>query len=131
MWVQLSFRRVKDYFQIFPEDKARVSFWKGTDENPSSVVVSPYDAVENICEPGRYADEIICENLSVFCTDPSDTVNLRIVAAGEIMIFDDNDANTCADIVAGAFDYQTMADALVDDPETYDAHLGEQFYTHV
>jgi hypothetical protein len=29
MWVQLGFHRVKDYFQIFPEDKARVSFWKG------------------------------------------------------------------------------------------------------
>lgn len=129
MWVQLGFHRVKDYFQIFPEDKARVSFWKGENQNPASVVISPSEYVENVCEPDRAADEIICENMYVFCTDPNDTVNLRIVAAGEILLFEEN--NTCAEIVAGAFDYNTMASALVDDPDTYNAHLGEKYYYHV
>lgn len=41
MWVQVDFHRVKDYFQIFPEDKARVSFFKGQDRNPKSVTISP------------------------------------------------------------------------------------------
>lgn len=73
MWVQIDFHRVKDYFQIFPEDKAKISFYKnGEFESPSSVVVSPYEPVENICDPDRAADEIICENFSVFCTSPDD-----------------------------------------------------------
>jgi len=110
MWVQVDFHRVKDYFQIFPEDKAKISFYKGQDENPQSVTISPYEDVENVCDPDRAADEIICENLSVFCTDPDDTVNLRIAAAGEILLYDTG--NTCAEIVAGEFDYVTMQDAI-------------------
>jgi hypothetical protein len=78
MWVQVDFHRVKDYFQIFPEDKARISFWKGEDGNPRSVTISPAEDMHHVCEPERAADEIICENLSVFCTGPDDTVILRI-----------------------------------------------------
>jgi hypothetical protein len=83
MWVQVGFHRVKDYFQIFPEDKAKISFWKGQDEAPSSVVISPFENVENICEPDRAADEIVCENMAIFCEDASETFSLRIAAAGE------------------------------------------------
>jgi len=75
MWVQVDFQRVKDYFQIFPEDKAKISFWKGDApdaQNPRSVTISPAEDMEHICEPWRAADEIVCENLSVFCTDPDD-----------------------------------------------------------
>jgi hypothetical protein len=85
--------------------------------------------MENVCDPERAADEIICENLSVFCTGPDDTVNLRIAAAGEILMYDTS--NTCAEIVSGAFDYVTMQSAINDDPELYAAHLGEQYLYHV
>jgi hypothetical protein len=72
--------------------------------------------MENICDPERAADEIICENMSVFCTAPDDVVNLRIVASGEILMSE----VTCADIVADVFDYNTMSAALLDDPELYE-----------
>ena len=85
--------------------------------------------MEHVCDPDRAADEIICENLSVFCTSPDDTVNLRIAAAGELLIYDTS--NTCAEIVSGAFDYQAQAASLNDDPDAYAAHLGEQFLYHV
>lgn len=124
MWVQVDFHRVKDYFQIFPEDKARVSFYKGTDNNPQSVTISPSEDMINVCDPLRAADEIICENLSVFCTAPDDTVNLRIAAAGEILMYDTG--NSCADITQSAFDYETMQAAINDDPDAYAAGLGEQ-----
>lgn len=129
MWVQVDFHRVKDYFQIFPEDKAKISFYKGQNDNPQSVTISPAEHQQGVCDPERAADEIICENLSVFCTAPDDTVNLRIAAAGEILLFDA--ANTCAEIVAGAFDYVTMQSALADDPETYAAYEGAQYLYHV
>jgi hypothetical protein len=143
MWVQVDFHRVKDYFQIFPEDKARISFWKGTDLNPRSVTVSPAEDMDHICDPWRAADEIVCENLSVFCTEPDDKVNLRIAAAGEVLIFADEyeeceedldegcvpwyAAISCSDIVAGAFDYSAMQAALTDDWETYAAYQDQEF----
>ena len=129
MWVQVDFHRVKDYFQIFPEDKARISFYKGQDQNPKSVTISPAEDMHHVCDPDRAADEIICENLSVFCTSPDDTVNLRIAAAGEILMYDTS--NTCAEIVAGAFDYNTMQAAINDDPDTYNANLGTPYLYHV
>jgi hypothetical protein len=52
------------------------------------VTISPAALPENLCDPDRAADEIICENLSVFCTGPDDTINLRIAAAGELLMFD-------------------------------------------
>jgi len=39
--------------------------------------------------------------MSVFCTAPDDVVNLRIVAAGEILMAE----VTCGEIVADSFDY--------------------------
>lgn len=155
MWVQIDFQRVKDYFQIFPEDKAKISFWKGNlaSETPNSVTISPAEDMKHICEPWRAADEIICENLSVFCTSPDDTVNLRIAAAGEILCWgsdadDGSEAgwracgamnadganagyNMCSEIVADAFDYETMQAALTDDPDTYEANLGRDYLYHV
>jgi len=157
MWVQIGFNRVKDYFQIFPEDKAKISFWKGYgDYDPESVTISPFMDVENVCEPDRVADEIICENFYVWCTDPDDRINLRIAAAGEILLFggypaqevlgwengqfpdqtgdglsDGYISNRCGDVVAGAFDYNTMSDNLVNDPETFAANQRETYYYNV
>lgn len=102
MFVQISFKSIKDYFQIFPEDKAKVSLYLEGTTDPQSVVISPLNWVAPICEPERVADEIECNNLNVYCKDPSDVVVLRIVGAGEILM---HDTSTCADIIADQFDY--------------------------
>lgn len=44
MYVQLDFFHVKDYFQIFPEDRVRVSFYIEGEGNPRSISLS-YDDV--------------------------------------------------------------------------------------
>jgi len=120
MWVQVDFHRVKDYFQIFPEDKARISFWKGEDENPSSVVISTFMDAEDVCDPERAADEIICENLSVFCQNASDEIHLRIAAAGEVLLYETG--NTCGEIVSNAFVYEDMEGYLDGDEIEQDAY---------
>jgi len=54
--------------------------------NPKSVVVSPKDKTDPVCEPKRVADRVTCEKLIVFCRAKSDKVVLRIVAGGEILM---------------------------------------------
>ena len=72
----------------------------GTDA-PQSVVISPADYIDPVCEPVRVADEIVCNNLNVYCRNPSDDVVLRIVAAGEILMHQAN----CATLTSEAFSY--------------------------
>ncbi len=38
MYVKVTFDRVREYFQIFPEDKIKVTMFLNGDFNPSSVV---------------------------------------------------------------------------------------------
>lgn len=103
MYVKVSFNRIYDYFQIFPDDKASISIFHSGKTDPQSVVISPKDYVQPICEPEVVADTITCSNLDVYCQDPSELISLRIVAAGEIL-FHEVDCNT---IVSGGFDYMT------------------------
>ena len=69
--------------------------------HPKSVVISPADFVEPVCEPDRVANEIACNNLDVYCQAPDDEIVLRIVAAGEILMWD----GYCAEVVAEGFNY--------------------------
>ena len=53
MYVRIGFMDIFDYFQIFPDDKARISFYMEGRGDPQSVVISPFmgpDAVIE-CEP--------------------------------------------------------------------------------
>lgn len=102
MFVKVSFSWVKDYFQIFPNDKCKISLWLNSNDNPNSVVISSMDPVEPECDPYRVADEIYCDNLHVYCTSKLDLISLRIVAAGEILYREVN----CADLVSGEFDFE-------------------------
>jgi len=69
--------------------------------DPQSVVISPADYIEPVCEPVRIADEIACNNLNVYCRDPADSIILRINAAGEILMTEMG----CAEIAAPNFSY--------------------------
>jgi len=40
MYVKVSFKSVKDYFQIFPDDDVKITFYLSSKPNPSSVVIS-------------------------------------------------------------------------------------------
>jgi len=123
MYVKVAFNSIYDYFQIFPDDKAKVSLYLEGKTDPQSVVVSPADYVEPICDPLRVADEIVCNNLNVYCRGVEDNVVLRIVAAGEILMHTAN----CADIVSEGFDFSSTLDALTgsaEDYEGYEANLG-------
>lgn len=86
----------------------------GTDA-PQSVVISPADYIQPVCEPVRVADELVCNNLNVYCRDPSDDVVLRIVAAGEILMHQVN----CATLVSAGFDYVSKNDQLSGSEEEY------------
>ena len=77
--------------------------------NPASVVISPADYVEPICEPEKVSDEIRCDYLSVYCKDAYDSVHLRIVASGEILYH----SVLCKDLTAEAFDYEAKEAALL------------------
>jgi len=83
--------------------------------DPQSVVISPADYIEPICEPLRVADEIVCNNLNVYCRDPTDDIVLRIVAAGEILMHQAN----CAELVSAGFDYVAKNAALGGTAEEY------------
>ena len=107
MYVKVAFDNIYDYFQIFPDDKAKISLYLHGKTDPQSVVISPGDYVEPICEPQRVADEISCNNLNVYCRDPSDDVVLRIVAAGEILMHQVNCADLVESGVNGPFSYET------------------------
>jgi len=101
MYVKVTFDRIYDYFQIFPDDKAKVSLYLSDKSDPQSVVVSPLEYVTPVCEPDRVADTITCNNLDVYCRDPEDEITLRMVAAGEILIHE----VVCSDLVSDGFDY--------------------------
>jgi hypothetical protein len=107
----------------------------------SSVVISAYLAEDDqVCEPDRIADEIICENMAIFCANASDWVNLRIVAAGEQLIMTEI---SCEQIVSATtalqsehlvnrgFDFNQKQADLNDNPEDYAAGLGEVGYAKI
>ena len=83
--------------------------------DPQSVIISPGDYVESICEPQRVADEISCNNFIVWCKKRDDIITLRIVSAGEILYH----AMPCYELVAEAFDYDQMEDNMINDLDTY------------
>ena len=56
MYLKVSFDTVKNFFQIFPDDKVKVSLYLEGQSNPKSIVVSPKDAVTPVCEPTRVSD---------------------------------------------------------------------------
>jgi len=118
MYVKVAFDNIYDYFQIFPDDKAKISLYLDGKTDPQSVVISPGDYVEPVCEPVRVADEISCNNLNVYCRDPTDDVVLRIVAAGEILIHTVN----CAELVSAEFDYITKQNQLSGNDAQYEAY---------
>ena len=115
MYVKVTFESIFDYFQIFPDDRAKISFYPKGTSNPQSVVLSAADYVEPVCEPWRVADEIVCNNLAVYCRDPTDDIVLRIVGAGEILIHEVN----CADLVSAGFDYVAKSEQLGGTDEEY------------
>lgn len=101
MYVQLDFHAVQDYFQIFPEDRVKVSFYIEGDGNPRSVSIS-YDDVERtqpVCEPERVSDEIRCFDTTIYCMSATDKVILRVVASGRILYH----KVVCSDLVSGEF----------------------------
>ena len=83
--------------------------------DPQSVVISPADYIVPVCEPERVADEILCNNLNVYCRDPTDDVVLRIVAAGEILMHQVN----CAVLVSSGFDYVSKNNEIAGSAEEY------------
>ena len=89
MYVKVTFDMIYDYFQVFPDDKAKVSLYLSDQSDPQSVVVSPLNPVTPVCEPERVADTISCNNLDVYCREPEDSITLRIVAAGEILLHEE------------------------------------------
>ena len=98
----------------------------GTDA-PQSVVISPADYIDPVCEPVRVADEIVCNNLNVYCRNPTDDVVLRIVAAGEILMHQAN----CATLTSEAFSYTDKLDQLggsAEEYQTYESLLGQTFH---
>lgn len=127
MYVKVAFNSIYDYFQIFPDDKAKVSLYLEGKTDPQSVVISPADYVEPICDPLRVADEIVCNNLTVYCRETTDNVVLRIVAAGEILM---NTAN-CNDLVSAGFDFAGKLIELTSetpgDYENYEAGLSVSY----
>jgi hypothetical protein len=42
MYVKVAFDTVFDYFQIFPDDKAKISLYLEGKTDPQSVVISPH-----------------------------------------------------------------------------------------
>lgn len=129
MYVKVAFDSIFDYFQVFPDDKAKISLYLYGKTDPQSVVISPGDYVEPICEPLRVADEIVCNNLAVYCREPTDDVVLRIVAAGEILMHQVN----CAVLVSAGFDYVAKNAELGGTAQEYENYASglSEMYTYI
>jgi hypothetical protein len=127
MYVKVAFQGIFDYFQIFPDDKAKISLYLKGKTDPQSVVISPAEYHEPVCEPRRVADEIECNNMDVYCRDPTDDVVLRIVAAGEILWHEVN----CGELTSNSFDYELMNQYLGSSDEAefaaYMSNTGTEF----
>jgi hypothetical protein len=61
MYLKVEFMYIRDYFQVFPDDNVKLSFYLESAGNPRSVAIA-YDAppATPVCEPTRIADTIGC-----------------------------------------------------------------------
>ena len=111
MYVKVSFYTVKDYFQIFADDKVKISLYLYGVTNPKSVVISvrETDPLVPVCEPERVSDQITCTHVALYCVTPEHMVTLRIVAAGKILYH----VVSCEELTSGAFDYRDTESLLL------------------
>ena len=79
MYVKVSFDKIYDKFQIFGDDRMKITMYKNGDVNPSSVIIQPDTGLPDVCEPYRAANEIKCSYLTMYCTFANDIIHIHIV----------------------------------------------------
>lgn len=127
MFAKIEFKDMIKKMLILPGDRVGIRF--GTDEQPYEAIRMQPDiedpalpepfrsryrsssGVRLPCNDVMIADSVTCKDTYIYCTDPEDSMKMKINGAGEIFTFD----TKCKDLFQGSFNWADEQKRLEDD----------------
>ena len=93
MFIEASFIETADIFNILSTDQTTLHFWITGDENPRATYIEAmktfdeWGNTEDVCVQTFWTSKIECSEYKVYCTEPTDIINLRIAVRDTLFFY--------------------------------------------